>query len=347
MDRARAGLTDEPALLQIRRAVRRWLRGHAPGGRVCVALSGGADSLALAAAAVPECTRRGGGVIALIVDHRLQSGSAAVAERAAGQARALGCTEARVLAVDVAGSGGMEAAARAARYDALGAARGERPVLFAHTLDDQAETVLLGLGRGSGARSIRGMDAWSDPWGRPLLGVRRSATRTACIESGLAPHEDPHNADPRFTRVRLRSEVLPLLEDVLGGGAAESLARTAAQLREDDAALAVLADALLARAAADGGADVRGVTTLDARVLETEAAAVRRRTLRRWLHGEGVTGLTDARLRRIDALVGDWRGQGGVAVGGGGPGVRVVAMRQHDRLTVMREAGAPTGADPK
>ncbi|WP_328825333.1 tRNA lysidine(34) synthetase TilS [Tomitella gaofuii] len=344
MDRARAGLTGEPALLQIRRAVRRWLPAYAPSGRVCVALSGGADSLALAAAAVPECAARGGDMIALIVDHRLQEGSRAVAERAAGQARALGCAEARVVGVDVAGRGGMEAAARAARYEALGAARGDRPVLLAHTLDDQAETVLLGLGRGSGAGSIRGMRAWSEPWGRPLLEVRRAVTRSVCAESGLTPHDDPHNSDPRFTRVRLRHELLPLLEEVLGGGAAESLARTAAQLGEDDAVLNGLADMLLARAAAAGDGAGDG---LDARELASEAAAVRRRALRSWLRAEGVTGLTDARLRRIDALVGDWHGQGGVAVGGGGPGVRVVAMRQHDRLTVMREAGAPAGADPR
>ncbi len=141
--------------------------------------------------------------------------------------------------------GGPEAAARAARYAVLEAARGDAPVLLAHTLDDQAETVLLGLGRGSGARSIAGMRVGDPPWYRPLLAERRSLTHAACAELGLTPWDDPHNTDRRFTRVRLRTEVLPLLEDVLGGGVAEALARTAAALREDTDALDDLADRAL------------------------------------------------------------------------------------------------------
>ncbi len=139
----------------------------------------------------------------------------------------------RCFASTSARAGGPEAAARTARYAALDAARDGAPVLLAHTLDDQAETVLLGLGRGSGSRSIAGMRPYDPPWCRPLLGVRRAVTRAACAELGLTPWQDPHNADRRFTRVRLRAEVLPLLEDVLGGGVAEALARTAAALRED------------------------------------------------------------------------------------------------------------------
>ena len=124
----------------------------------------------------------------------------------------------------------------------------DSPILLGHTLDDQAETVLLGLGRGSGARSIAGMRTWDPPWLRPLLSVRRSVTRAACAELDLPVWDDPHNVDPRFTRVRLRHEVLPLLEDVLAGGVAEALARTAAQLREDADALDAVAAALLAEA---------------------------------------------------------------------------------------------------
>ena len=133
-----------------------------------------------------------------------------------------------------------EAAARAARYAALGAYR-DGPVLLAHTLDDQAETVLLGLGRGSGARSIAGMRPHDPPWCRPLLGVRRAVTHAACVELGLTAWQDPHNTDRRFTRTRLRHEVLPLLEDVLGGGVAEALARTAMALREDTELIDTLA----------------------------------------------------------------------------------------------------------
>src|SRR5690348_15375182 len=148
------------------------------------------------------------------------------------------------------GGGGLEAAARRARYGALRAARPhpDSPVLLGHTLDDQAETVLLGLGRGSGSRSLAGMTTWDPPWLRPLLGLRRADTEAACCAQDLPFWDDPHNADPRFTRVRLRREVLPLLEEVLGGGVAEALARTAAQLRDDGEVLDAAARDLLARA---------------------------------------------------------------------------------------------------
>ena len=226
----RAPAMDRPgSVATLRKAVADFARTHLPGeDRWCVALSGGADSLALTAVAAAERH-----TTALIVDHRLQADSGRVAARARQQALDVGCVDAQVLCVEVGSDGGPEAAARSARYAALDVARDGAPVLLAHTLDDQAETVLLGLGRGSGARSIAGMRAYDPPWGRPLLGVRRAVTHAGCAELGLTPWHDPHNADPRFTRVRLRREVLPLLEDVLGGGVAEALARTAAALRED------------------------------------------------------------------------------------------------------------------
>src|SRR3984893_12124167 len=222
--------------------------------RWCVALSGGPDSLALTAVAAAVLP-----TIALIVDHGLQAGSASLAATAQGQAKDLGCVEAQVLCVQVSGDGGPEGAARNARYRALEAARRDRPVLLAHTLDDQAETVLLGLGRGSGARSIAGMRPYDPPVCRPLLGGRRSVTHAACTELGLSAWQDPHNADRRFTRTRLRHEVLPLMEEVLGGGVAEALARTATALREDTE----LVDALIAQAmtssATTEGLDTHGV----------------------------------------------------------------------------------------
>ncbi|MGV9679027.1 tRNA lysidine(34) synthetase TilS [Nocardia sp. NPDC003482] len=316
-------LPETPAALEVRRAVRDWLARYAPTGVVAVALSGGADSLALTAAAVTEAEV----VDALIVDHGLQAGSDRVAAAAAEAALALGCRSARVLPVRVAGAGGLEAAARRARYAALDSARDGLPVLLGHTLDDQAETVLLGLGRGSGARSIQGMAPVAAPWGRPLLGVRRAETRRLCAELGLRPHEDPHNSAPEFTRVRLRAEVLPLLEEVLGGGVAAALARTAEQLRTDNAVLDGLAEELLV-AATEGPA-------LSAETLATAPAALRRRALRAWLTAGGAKGLTDKHLRAVDALVVDWRGQGGVAVGGGLPGTRLVAEREHGRLTLV------------
>lgn len=288
----------------------------------CVALSGGPDSLALTAAAATVRP-----TTALIVDHGLQPGSDAVAAAARAQALQVGCVDARVLRVDVGRAGGPEAAARTARYRALDAARDGGPVLLGHTLDDQAETVLLGLGRGSGPRSIAGMRVADPPWFRPLLQHRRSLTRAACADLGLQPWDDPHNHDRRFTRVRLRDEVLPLLDDVLAGGVAEALARTADALREDGDALDALADAELAQAIS--GDDVR----VD--VLAGLRPAIRLRVLRAWLLRGGAAGLTATQIRAVDALVTAWRGQGGVAVGSGLAATRLFAERRGEVLRLQ------------
>jgi tRNA(Ile)-lysidine synthase len=312
----------------VRTAVRRLVTaaqkaGHLSSGQLAVAVSGGADSLALASAAQHQARRLNVTVHGLIVDHGLQPGSDKIAAKAAEQLKELGVPHVRVLTTKVEGPGGMEAAARRARYEAL---RGALPaadaiVLLGHTRDDQAETVLLGLGRGSGPRSIAGMRPLDPPWGRPLLTVTRAQTERACTAQGLTYWSDPHNVDPAFTRVRLRNEVLPLLENVLQGGVADALARTAAQLREDNDAL----DALAAEMLVDDPAE------LDTQQLVNLPPAIRRRVLRSWLLRRGVTELTDAQLRDIDALIGEWRGQGGVLVRGG-----LVAQRAHGRLQLDR-----------
>jgi tRNA(Ile)-lysidine synthase len=312
------------AVGQLRAAVEAFAKEHlATGDRWCVALSGGPDSLALSAVAAQLLP-----TTALIVDHGLQADSGAVAETARKQAVELGCVEAQVVCVQVGNEGGPEAAARAARYAALGAYH-RGPVLLAHTLDDQAETVLLGLGRGSGARSIAGMRPYDPPWCRPLLGVRRAVTHAACRELGLTVWEDPHNTDRRFTRTRLREEVLPLLEDVLGGGVAEALARTATALREDTE----LIDGLAAQAVPDAtdGAGLR------AAALAALPDPVRRRVIRGWLLTGGATGLTDKQIRGVDALVTAWRGQGGVAVGSALRVQRLIAERRDGVLTLRHE----------
>lgn len=310
-------------LWELRKALRAWLAQHAPAqARVCVALSGGADSLALTAALAREHTA----VEALVVDHGLQPESAQTAARAAQLALDLGCSGSRVLPVTVNGAGGLEAAARTARQAALRQAGAGSPVLLGHTLDDQAETVLLGLARGSGPRSIQGMRAWDDPWGRPLLGVRRAMTRAVCAELGVQPHEDPMNTDPRFVRARLRAEVLPLLEDVLQGGVAEALARTADAVRADNGHLDEEAAAVYAKI---GGA----------KIAVTDVAGlpgpIRRRVLRLWLMGNGAGALTETQIRSVDALASAWRGQGPVAVPAAGPqggGRRLMARRSYGRL---------------
>ena len=313
------------AVATLKAAVAAFVSEHAAGDdRWCVALSGGADSLALtavAAAAKPTT--------ALIVDHRLQPDSGRVAATARDQALAVGCVDAQVLYVDVGTAGGPEAAARTARYRALDDARGDAPVLLAHTLDDQAETVLLGLGRGSGSRSIAGMRPYDPPWYRPLLGIRRALTHAACAELGLTPWQDPHNADRRFTRTRLRTEVLPLLEEVLGGGVAEALARTATALREDTDTLDELARQALAEVGTGGGLDTARLAALP--------AAVRRRVIRGWLLAGGASGLTDKQIRAVDTLVTAWRGQGGVAVGSPLRSQRLIAGRRDGMLTLHAE----------
>jgi tRNA(Ile)-lysidine synthase len=289
-----------------------------------VALSGGPDSLALTAvaAALRPTT-------AVIVDHGLQTDSREVADRARSQAKNLGCAHAQVLRVVVGRRGGPEAAARSARYEALHEASGGAPVLLGHTLDDQAETVLLGLGRGSGSRSLAGMRPHQPPWCRPLLGVRRAVTHAACDELGLTPWDDPHNTDPAYTRARLRAEVLPLLEDVLGGGVAEALARTAAALREDCDALDELAGAELDDALGDRGLDAGRVKGLP--------DALRRRVIRGWLMTGGASNLTDNQIRRVDDLVTNWHGQGGVAVGSSLRRQRLIAVRSDGVLRLHRE----------
>jgi tRNA(Ile)-lysidine synthase len=318
MDRPRAVAT-------LQAAVAAFVMDHAADDeRWCVALSGGTDSLALtavAAAAKPTT--------ALIVDHRLQPDSGQVAATARDQALALGCVDAQVLCVDVGTTGGPEAAARSARYRALDDARGDAAVLLARTLDDQAETVLLGLGRGSGSRSIAGMRPCDPPWYRPLLGVRRAITHAACEELGLTAWQDPHNSDRRFTRTRLRTEVLPLLEDVLGGGVAEALARTATALREDTDTLDELAGQALAEVGSGGALDTARLAVLP--------EAVRRRVIRGWLLAGGASGLTDKQIRRVDTLVTGWRGQGGVAVGSPLRSRRLIAGRRDGMLTLHTE----------
>ncbi len=324
-----------PPIADVRRAVRGALDGLPSGALVLVALSGGPDSLALAAAAAFEAPRAGLRAGAVIVDHGLQSGSADVAARAAQQATGLGLAPVRVERVSVGAGrgsgGGPEAAARTARYAALERAASEldaAAVLLGHTLDDQAETVLLGLARGSGAASLqgmpaqRGMGSGGRTWRRPLLGIRRTTTVQACADAGLEPWTDPQNADPAFTRVRVRESVLPLLEAELGPGVAEALARTAEQLREDAEAL----DSFAGELAEDLAEHAEAGISLDARALLANPPALRQRLIRLAVSSEFGVALSRAQTLEVARLVTDWHGQEGVDL----PGVRVV--RRDGRL---------------
>lgn len=304
----------DPTVATARNRVRDNLADLEPGSRIVLAVSGGADSLALAAVTAFVAAKQAHSLRAVIVDHQLQDNSATVAAVARQRVESLGI-EASVVGVSVGTGGGMEAAARSARYAVFDALEDVDAVLLGHTLDDQAETVLLGLGRGSGARSIAGMVAVEGRYRRPFLGVTRKDTESICQSGGLDWWRDPHNDDPAFTRVRLRHEVLPLLEDVLGGGVARSLARTADFLRADN-------DFLDEVAATQTGA-------LGATALAGLAPAIRGRVLRTAALNAGADSseLAAHHIRGIEELITNWHGQDRIELPGG-----VAAMRVGDTL---------------
>lgn len=325
----------DPAVAAVRLAVRRCLASLGPpdGGPVVVACSGGADSTALLSATVFEARGRHR-VVGVTVDHALQEGSAAHAGLVVERMAAIGADETVTVRVRVEAAGqGLEAAAREARYAVLGevASRtGAVAVLLGHTLDDQAETVLLGLARGSGGRSIAGMRRGFGPYRRPLLDLTRAQTEQACRAEGLEVWRDPHNDDPRFTRSRVRRRVLPVLEEELGPGVAATLARTADQLREDMEALDRIADTAYAATVADRS--VRGVD-LDVAALETLEPAIRRRVLRLAALEAGAPAAELFRVHVLatEELVTAWRGQREVQLPG-----HVVARRSGATLTIGR-----------
>jgi tRNA(Ile)-lysidine synthase len=342
-----------PAVAQARACVRSCLGDLEPGDLVLAACSGGADSLALAAALAHEAPRlglRGGGVT---VDHGLQEGSAAQASRVEAALLALGLDPVRQVRVTVPpAAGGPEAAARSARYTALeqeARQTGAAAVLLGHTRDDQAETVLLGLARGSGARALAGMPARRGRFRRPMLGLARATLREACLAQRLEPWDDPHNRDPSYARVRVRHQALPALEEALGPGIAEALARSAAQLAADCEALDDIARAEEGRiqgpgAAGDMTGDTTGDTTggilaaLDIEGLAGLAPAIRTRVLRQAALRAGCPGgsLTATHVAALDALVTGWHGQRGTDL----PGA-VQVQRRYGRLLFSVSPASP------
>ncbi len=267
------------------------------GTAVTCAVSGGPDSMALLALAAAA----GLAVTAVHVDHQLRPGSA---EEAAVVRAACADLDARFRAVTVGpfAGGNVEARARAARYAAL-----PPDVLTGHTLDDQAETVLLNLSRGAAI----GLSAMQPGWRRPLLALRRTETAGLCAALGLAVVDDPSNRDRRFTRNRIRQELMPLLADIGRRDPAPILARQADLLRDDHALLDELAAAL---------------DPTDALALRGAPLALARRAVRRWLTGEHPPDA--ATIERVLAVA------AGAAPGcdvGGGRQVR----RSHHRLRLV------------
>lgn len=294
-----------PASLAVAQAVAAVL----PQGPVTVGCSGGADSLALALGARWAAPRCGAEVHCVVIDHGLQTGSKEVARRVVDLLADEGIpAESRRVSIAADASGGPEAAARDARLESL--ARGGSPVLLGHTLDDQAESVLLGLLRGSGTRSLAGMARTRGPFIRPLLELRRTTTVAACQEWGVSPWQDPHNDEDRFRRVRARRH-LGDLATALGRDVAPALARSARLARMD----ADLLDQLATEAAA--GLDMDG--DLPVAAVRDLPDALRLRLVRDWLAPQASPVFSMAHVMAVDALITDWRGQGAVDL----PGCRV------------------------
>lgn len=306
-------MTGPPASVAATRvAVRQSVADLSPGGLALVACSGGTDSLALAAATAWEVPRLGARAGALVVDHSLQAASAETAAHAAEQCRRLGLHPVEVLTVVVGRAGGPESAARDARYRALSDAADRLDadqVLLGHTLDDQAEQVLLGIVRGSGARSLSGMPRHRGRFHRPFLTLPRSTTASACVAQGLVAWQDPHNQDTAYRRVRAR-QLLPIVEERLGPGVVAGLARTADRLREDADTLDELA--IVAR-------ESLGAMPWEVSDVAALPNGLRSRVWRLAAREAGVPAgaLVAVHVRAMDALVSRWHGQGAVDLPGG------------------------------
>lgn len=316
-----------PAVVAARTAVERSLADVVAGQGVVVACSGGPDSLALVGATVWACARRNVRVHAVVVDHGLQDGSDLIAAWAAGVCRRLGADSADVMVVRVGGEGGPEAAARDARFAALEVAAGQfgaQAVLLGHTLEDQAETVLLRLARGSGARSLSAMRPQSGLWRRPLLAMPRAVVHAAAHELlgplGEEPWTDPHNGDRGFARVRVR-ETLDRLVGDLGPGVVMGLVRSAGMLADDADLLDGLADEAFAHLVTAAGPGL----SADCADLVLLPPAVRTRVIRLMSLGVGCPpdALGYEHVARLDQFVVEWHGQGEARLPGGVVGERL------------------------
>ena len=308
-----------PAQGLIRLAVRTSLTSNTkPGQKLLIAVSGGADSLALAAACEFEAKKLGLKIAAAVIDHSLQKGSDKVAAQTAKTLAALGFEEVVVKKIAVGKAGGPEAAARTARYTALETLRQKTKshfVVLGHTSSDQAETVLLGLVRGSGSKSLSGMSEKTGFLLRPLLGIERATTEAFCKDSGIKYWSDPQNKDEKFLRVMIRKHVLPFLEKQLGGSVAASLVRTSDQLREDNSYLESQADKSFKKYAKVSGAGIG----FDAKALEKLPAAILNRVIKKALDSFGSES-SRTHVLAVSDLVLSWHGQKPLAL----PGVRVV-----------------------
>jgi len=314
------------ALLELRNAVRPFLENLTAGDCALVAVSGGADSLALAAALIKEAPELAITLIAVTIDHRIQLGSDDQAQKVQVQLKSMGYQEVIIEKVSVVEKSGLEADARTARYaalDSIAHAYGATQIFLGHTRDDQAETVLLGLARGSGTRSLSGMATIIGKYARPFLQLTREQTVAACQEVQLQPWSDPHNINSKFSRVRVRNKVMPVMEEEIGPGIAAALARSAAILRDDADALDEMAQAVISRV---------DLSDLDCAALAELPRAIRSRILRAAIYAAGAPSgsLSADHLAAVEALVTSWHGQGEVSLPGG-----VKVARISGRLSLL------------
>lgn len=357
-------------------AVRHALQAHQPDA-VIVACSGGPDSMALAAATIDNCARMSRPCYTITVDHGLRPHSRAEADGVAHCLQQLGATQAQVVSITVdADTSGPEGGARDARYQALRDYAATKrtptttvPIVLGHTMDDQAETVLLGFARGSGATSIRGMSADGDGFIRPLLTLRRADTVECCRQLGLDVVDDPTNypdgswraADGSpLRRSAIRHRVLPAFSHAVGHDVIPAVARTATMLQADDDALHIWAHTVAQRTVTtdtdDAYQQVRDrigrdqltprqeqalrhwddvVAAMDARQLVDVPLAVRTRVIKAVMTAAG-SATTYDHVMTVDALITDWHGQQPVPLPGhvsvqriGGTDLVVVRRQSH------------------
>jgi tRNA(Ile)-lysidine synthase len=314
------------AVPAVRNAVRTWLENLEAGDTILVAVSGGADSLALAHALSLEAKEFVVSVIGVTIDHQLQEVSGAQAEKVKAQLKEFG-VDCIIKKVTVNIKDGLEASARKARYEALQEVAQEHNVVavfLGHTRDDQAETVLLGLARGSGTRSLSGMAHHNGLYIRPLLEITRIQNEQYCAELKLQYWNDPHNQNPEFSRVRVRNDALPALEKSIGPGISEALARSAHLLRDD-------ADAL------DHWAKREEIhldlADLECAHLEQLPRAIRTRVIRAAVYAAGAPAgtVTMEHVSAVEALICAWNGQGALNLPGG-----VKVERISGRLSLLQ-----------
>ena len=298
--------------INLQNAVNHLLKNFEPADNILVACSGGADSLALAWTSQVVAKRLGLNLICVIIDHQLIKESAQVALEAKIKCENFGIEKVVIKQIEVKeNKEGLEAAARKARYEAFEQLTIEfdaKAVLLAHTQDDQAETMLMRLTRGSGAKSLSAMKEVSGKYLRPFLHIRKFELVNALEKEGITYWQDPANTDYKFLRAKVRHELMPKLIEVLGQSAIESLDKTSDLLKEDNDALDLIAQENYDKLNKE----------LKVENLEEYPAAIRKRIIKIAALEAGVISgpFSYEHIEAIDALVTNWRGQGNVDLPG-------------------------------